>query len=36
GVKEGMGSTESIMVGPDGALFGGSVPRSVDDLTAGY
>ncbi|MGS6341219.1 MULTISPECIES: hypothetical protein, partial [Enterobacter] len=25
-----------IMVGPDGALFGASDPRSVDDLTAGY
>ncbi|MGS6571515.1 hypothetical protein, partial [Enterobacter intestinihominis] len=24
------------MVGPDGALFGASDPRSVDDLTAGY
>ncbi|MGS6210622.1 hypothetical protein ACVGXP_11465, partial [Enterobacter hormaechei] len=22
--------------GPDGALFGASDPRSVDDLTAGY
>lgn len=35
-VKEAMGSTQSIMVGPDGALFGASDPRSVDDLTAGY
>ncbi len=34
-VKEAMGSTQSIMVGPDGALFGASDPRSVDDLTAG-
>ncbi|EKY0022509.1 hypothetical protein ABR134_005138 [Citrobacter freundii] len=29
-------STQSIMVGPDGALYGASDPRSVDDLTAGY
>ena len=35
-VKEAMGSTQSIMVGPDGALFGASDPRSVDDLSAGY
>ncbi|MEP8540020.1 gamma-glutamyltransferase, partial [Enterobacter asburiae] len=34
-VKEAMGSTQSIMVGPDGALFGASDPRSVDDLSAG-
>jgi len=35
-VKEAMGSTQSIMVGPDGTLYGASDPRSVDDLTAGY
>ncbi|SQH38619.1 gamma-glutamyltranspeptidase [Salmonella enterica] len=35
-LKEAMGSTQSIMVGPDGALYGASDPRSVDDLTAGY
>ncbi|XTZ38694.1 gamma-glutamyltransferase [Salmonella enterica] len=35
-VKEAMGSTQSIMVAPDGTLLGASDPRSVDDLTAGY
>ena len=35
-VKEAMGSTQSIMVGPDGTLYGASDPRTVDDLTAGY
>ncbi len=35
-VKEAMGSTQSIVVGPDGVLYGASDPRSVDDLTAGY
>ncbi|ASG86356.1 gamma-glutamyltransferase [Salmonella enterica subsp. salamae] len=35
-LKEAMGSTQSIMVGPDGKLYGASDPRSVDDLTAGY
>lgn len=35
-VKEAMGSTQSIVVGPDGTLYGASDPRSVDDLTAGY
>ncbi|RPH28855.1 gamma-glutamyltransferase [Buttiauxella warmboldiae] len=35
-VKEAMGSTQSIMVAPDGMLYGASDPRSVDDLTAGY
>ena len=35
-VKASMGSTQSIMVGPDGTLYGASDPRSVDDLTAGY
>ncbi|MFP1453242.1 gamma-glutamyltransferase [Escherichia coli] len=33
-LKEAMGSTQSIMVGPDGELYGASDPRSVDDLTA--
>ena len=35
-LKEAMGSTQSIMVAPDGELYGASDPRSVDDLTAGY
>ncbi|HCM1914865.1 TPA: gamma-glutamyltransferase [Salmonella enterica subsp. salamae serovar 28:r:e,n,z15] len=35
-LKEAMGSTQSIMVGSDGKLYGASDPRSVDDLTAGY
>lgn len=35
-LKEAMGSTQSIMVGPDGELYGASDPRSVEDLTAGY
>ena len=35
-VKEAMGSTQSIMVDPDGTLYGASDPRSPDDLTAGY
>ncbi|HCB5684614.1 TPA: gamma-glutamyltransferase [Salmonella enterica subsp. salamae serovar 42:r:-] len=35
-LKEAMGSTQSIMAGPDGELYGASDPRSVDDLTAGY
>jgi len=35
-LKEAMGSTQSIMVGPDGTLYGASDPRSPDDLTAGY
>ncbi|EDQ6087205.1 gamma-glutamyltransferase [Salmonella enterica] len=35
-LKEAMGSTQSIMVGADGELYGASDPRSVDDLTAGY
>ncbi|MGS6300549.1 hypothetical protein, partial [Enterobacter intestinihominis] len=34
--KEAMGSTQSIMVGRDGALFGASDPGSGDDLSAGY
>ncbi|WP_227318536.1 gamma-glutamyltransferase [Cedecea davisae] len=35
-VKAAMGSTQSIMVGLDGKLYGASDPRSVDDLAAGY
>ncbi|MGO1310557.1 MAG: gamma-glutamyltransferase [Kluyvera intermedia] len=35
-LKEAMGSTQSIMVVPDGTLYGASDPRSPDDLTAGY
>ncbi|XXD07736.1 gamma-glutamyltransferase [Klebsiella sp. R445] len=35
-LKEVMGSTQSIMVGPDGTLYGASDPRSPGDLTAGY
>ncbi|WP_428944817.1 gamma-glutamyltransferase [Pantoea sp. FN060301] len=35
-VQPAMGSTQSIMLGPDGALYGASDPRTVDDLTAGY
>lgn len=35
-VKPAMGSTQSIMIGPDGMLYGASDPRTVDDLTAGY
>ncbi|HBV38622.1 MAG TPA: gamma-glutamyltransferase, partial [Erwinia sp.] len=35
-VLPAMGSTQSIMIGPDGTLYGASDPRSVDDLTAGY
>ena len=35
-VKPAMGSTQSIMIGPDGTLYGASDPRTVDDLTAGY
>lgn len=35
-VKAAMGSTQSIMIGPDGTLYGASDPRTVDDLTAGY
>lgn len=31
-----MGSTQSIMIGPDGMLYGASDPRAIDDLTAGY
>ncbi len=31
-----MGSTQSIMVGSDGELYGASDSRLVDDLTAGY
>ena len=35
-VLPAMGSTQSIMLGPDGTLYGASDPRTVDDLTAGY
>ena len=35
-LKEAMGSTQSIMVGSDGELYGASDSRLVDDLTAGY
>ncbi|MEQ4532272.1 MAG: gamma-glutamyltransferase [Mixta sp.] len=35
-VLPAMGSTQSIMIGPDGTLYGASDPRTVDDLTAGY
>ena len=35
-VQPAMGSTQSIMVGPDGELYGASDPRSPGDLTAGY
>lgn len=35
-VQPAMGSTQSIMIGPDGMLYGASDPRTVDDLTAGY
>lgn len=35
-VLPAMGSTQSIMIGPEGTLYGASDPRAVDDLTAGY
>ncbi|MFH8135895.1 gamma-glutamyltransferase [Pantoea osteomyelitidis] len=35
-VEPAMGSTQSIMIGPDGMLYGASDPRTIDDLTAGY
>lgn len=35
-VLPAMGSTQSIMIGPDGMRYGASDPRTVDDLTAGY
>jgi gamma-glutamyltranspeptidase/glutathione hydrolase len=35
-VKPTMGSTQSIMVAPNGTLYGAADPRSVDDLAAGY
>ncbi|WP_158780759.1 gamma-glutamyltransferase [Pantoea sp. BAV 3049] len=35
-VQPAMGSTQSIMIGPDGTLYGASDPRTIDDLTAGY
>ncbi|WP_168393697.1 gamma-glutamyltransferase [Erwinia amylovora] len=31
-----MGSSQSIMLGPDGTRYGASDPRTIDDLTAGY
>ncbi len=36
GAERGDGQYTSIMIGPDGELYGASDPRSVDDLTAGY
>ncbi|MEJ4046792.1 gamma-glutamyltransferase [Erwinia sp. SLM-02] len=35
-VMPAMGSTQSIMLGPDGMRYGASDPRTIDDLTAGY
>lgn len=35
-VLPAMGSTQSIMIGPDGMRYGASDPRSVEDLSAGY
>ena len=35
-VQSAMGSTQSIMLGPDGMRYGASDPRTPDDLTAGY
>ncbi len=35
-VLPAMGSTQSIMIGPDGMRYGASDPRSIDDLSAGY
>ncbi len=35
GAERGDGQYQSIMVGPDGMLYGASDPRSPDDLTAG-
>lgn len=35
-LKAAMGSTQSIMIGPDGTLYGASDPRSEDGLAAGY
>lgn len=35
-LNEVLGSTQSIMVGSDGELYGASDSRLVDDLTAGY
>ncbi len=34
-LKEAMGSTQSIMVGPDGMLYGASDPRSPDEINGG-
>lgn len=35
-VQPAMGSTQSIMIGPDGTLYGASDPRTPGDLSAGY
>ncbi|CAY76107.1 gamma-glutamyltranspeptidase [Erwinia pyrifoliae DSM 12163] len=35
-VMSTMGSSQSIMLAPDGMRYGASDPRSIDDLTAGY
>lgn len=35
-VMPAMGSTQSIMIGPDGTLYGASDPRTPGDLSAGY
>ena len=35
-MKDAMGSTQSIEVGPDGILYGASDPRSAGSLAAGY
>lgn len=35
-LEPAMGSTQSIMIGPDGMLYGASDPRTMNDLTAGY
>ena len=35
-VEAAMGSTQSIMIAPDGTLYGASDPRSPGALTAGY
>ena len=35
-VLPAMGSTQSIMIGPDGTLYGASDPRTPGDLSAGY
>lgn len=35
-VQPAMGSTQSIMIGPNGMLYGASDPRTPGDLSAGY